>query len=385
MDGAIYALIVNVCVAVLFAATFAVLRASYPRQPGPGWFCATYTLGIFSPLSELGVRFSPLTPVFTTTSYVALVASAACFTKGVAVLSGRPLPRMMLPAIIVVAAAGRLSLDDRARNTLGYGLIYQFPFCAMLLLCTSMSIGAVRGTRDPMWAAQGVLFAITASYFAIKPFFAAAFGSGATVREYTTSSYALFSQAFGGLLTIMAALTVLLMIVRAALQTTRDESETDMLTEVANRRGFERRAVRRIAASRREGDPMAAVMLDIDLFKQINDRFGHATGDKVLHAVAQAICEAVPNDALVARLGGEEFVALLSRTTLRGAVLTGEAIRAAVAGLGPLLPPVTVSGGIATLRPDDTLASLLDRADRRTYEAKAAGRDRIYPALSPDT
>jgi diguanylate cyclase (GGDEF)-like protein len=157
-----------------------------------------------------------------------------------------------------------------------------------------------------------------------------------------------------------------------------------MLTRVANRRGFERRATERIAAARRCGDPLAAIMLDLDHFKQVNDRFGHATGDTVLHAVAQAIDAAVPAGALVARLGGEEFVALLDRTTAQGAVLTGEAIRGAVAGLGPHLPSVTISGGIATLRADDTLGTLLDRADRRAYEAKQAGRDRIYPLASRD-
>ena len=382
MSGAIYALIVNICVAVLFAVTFAVLRASYPQQRSTGWFLATYAVGVLAPLSELGVRFTATPLLFTATSYLALVVSMLCFTRGVAALTERRRAGAAAPVIAGLALIGRLLLDDRSRNTIGYGLVYQFPFYAMLLLCTTMAIGAVRRQRDPWWAALGVVFAITASYFAVKPFFAAAFGSGETMRDYAASSYALFSQAVGGLLTITTALSVLLMIVRAILRTTRAESETDMLTGIANRRGFERRATASIALSRRYGEAMAAIMLDLDHFKQINDRFGHATGDAVLHAVGQVLVRTVPRDALVARLGGEEFVVLLHRTDLRGAEATAEAIRTAVTRLGRALPWVTVSGGIAELRPHDTLVTLLDRADRHAYDAKQAGRDRIYPVPS---
>ncbi|MEH3103534.1 MAG: GGDEF domain-containing protein [Sphingomonas phyllosphaerae] len=384
MSGAVYALIVNACVAMLFAATFAVLRASYPRHRAIGWFCATYAIGLLSPLSELGVRFAATPTLFNATGYVALVLSMLCFTFGVARLGGYRPPRAAA-AIAIVALIGRVMLDDGARNTIGYGFVYQFPFYSLLLLCTTMAIRAVRQRRDPWWAALGVVFAITASHFVIKPFFAAVFGSGKTMRDYAASNYALFSQALGGLLTIASALAVLLMIVRAVLRSTRAESETDMLTSVANRRGFERRANALIAASRRDGRELAAIMLDLDHFKQINDRFGHATGDAVLQAVGQVLIDTTPRDALVARLGGEEFVALLGCADLWDAARVANDIRIAVTRLGTGLPQVTVSGGIAKLRPHDTLVTLLDRADREAYEAKQAGRDRIYPAFSSAT
>ena len=382
MNGAVYALIVNVCIAVLFAAAFAVVRASWPQQRATGWFCATYLCGMFAPLSELGIHFSDQATLFMASSYLALVASASCFAQGVAVLARLMLPRFLLPGIAALALAGRVSLDEAARNALYYGMIYQFPFYATLLVSTAVAIGTARRGRDPMWIMLGIIFAIAAAYFALKPFFAAAFGSGPSARAYAASSYALFSQALGGVLTVMAGLAVLLMVVRSVLHSSVEESETDMLTKVANRRGFERRAARMLTDARAAGAPLAAIMLDLDHFKRINDRYGHATGDAVLHAVAQAMAAVVPASALVARLGGEEFVALLDRTTLRGAALTAEAIRAAVSDLGAHLPAVTISGGIAELRPSDTLVTLLDRADRRAYEAKQNGRDRIYPPVS---
>jgi diguanylate cyclase (GGDEF)-like protein len=384
VSGAVYALIVNACVAMLFAATFAVLRASYPQHRAIGWFCATYAIGLLSPLSELAVRFAPTPAPFNAIGYVALVCSMLCFTHGVARLGGYAPPRTAA-AIAIAALIGRVMIDDSARNTIGYGFVYQFPFYTMLLLCTLMAIRVVRERRDPSWSALGVVFVVTASYFAIKPFFAAAFGSGATMRDYAASNYALFSQALGGLLTIASALAVLLMIVRAVLRSTRAESETDMLTCVANRRGFERRAEGLIAAARRDGRAMAAIMLDLDHFKQVNDQFGHATGDAVLQAVGRVLIETAPPDALVARLGGEEFVALLNCADMWDATRVANDIRMAVRRLGPGLPRVTISGGIAKLRPHDTLVTLLDRADRQAYEAKQDGRDRIYPAFSSAT
>lgn len=189
-------------------------------------------------------------------------------------MSGRRPPRVVVPAIVAISLAGRMMLDDTMRNTIGYGLVYQFPFYAMLLLCTVVAVGAVREQRDPWWAGLGVVFAITASYFLVKPIFAAVFGSGQSMRDYVDSGYALFSQALGGLLTISTALSVLLMIVRSILRTTRAESETDLLTCIANRRGFERCAGLAIAAARRAGEPMTAILLDLDHLKQVNDRFG---------------------------------------------------------------------------------------------------------------
>ncbi|KTT71097.1 GGDEF domain-containing protein [Sphingomonas endophytica] len=384
VTGALYALIVNVCIALLFAASFAVVRASYPQQRASIVFCMTYAWGTLTPLSELAVHYTPQTLFFVALSYGSFTVSMLCFLAGVALIAERPLPAWLIPTLAAAALVGRVGIWNVSRDTLLFGVVFQAPYYIIFVINTAIAARAARTSRDPMWLLLGIIFAASACYFMAKPFFAAAFGFGDDPRAYATSGYALFSQAVGGLLMVMSGLAVLLMIIRLALRSSQEASETDTLTNVANRRGFERQAAAMLAQAERDGKPLAAIMFDLDHFKRVNDSFGHATGDGVLRAVAQAAQRALPDTALIARLGGEEFCALLDRTTLRGAALVGQAIRDAVAEIDPHLPRVTISGGIAQLRPTDTLVTLLDRADRRAYEAKANGRDRIYPLLSLD-
>jgi diguanylate cyclase (GGDEF)-like protein len=215
------------------------------------------------------------------------------------------------------------------------------------------------------------VFSLIVLHFATEPFFAVYLGSGTNDKAYTGSLYAIFSQATGGVLIIAAGLQVLLVILATAIGRTTLDSETDPLTAIANRRGFDRRAAQKIAKAQAAGLPLTVVAFDLDHFKQINDRHGHATGDAVIRAFADLLRASLPTSALIARTGGEEFVVLLDHTTLHGAWQAAEAIRYAVTVTGDHLPPVTVSGGIAELQTSDTLMTLLDRADAWTYAAKA--------------
>ncbi|MGW4940343.1 diguanylate cyclase [Actinoplanes sp. NPDC004185] len=156
---------------------------------------------------------------------------------------------------------------------------------------------------------------------------------------------------------------------------------TDSLTGVANRRRFFELAERSLAAARAVDGPVTALMVDIDHFKRINDAHGHQVGDDVIKGVVQRLLGGLPADGLVARYGGEEFAVLLPGIDSAGAKLAEE-LRAAVAGTpvdtrsGPI--PVTISVGLARLRPSDpTPDTLLGRADAGLYAAKQAGRNRV--------
>jgi len=378
MDGAVYALIVNACVALLFAVAFAVIRFSYQHQRAVEWFCATYALGMLTPLSELGVRYSEWSAVFVATSYASLLLSTLATSLGLAAISGRPVPWRAAAVILLGGGMVRAAIWGGQRNDLLYELAFQTPFVAASALSTLVAIRTVRQRVSRLWTAVAILFGVMTAYFATKPVFASTFGSGATAKAYASSSYALFSQATGGLLIITAGLLVMLIAVEQAMGRTIRESETDPLTGVANRRGFDRAAARMIAYAARAREPLALVMFDLDHFKRVNDTYGHAAGDAVIRAFADLLLTMAPRSATVARLGGEEFVLLLDRTTLKGAWHVAQAIRDALPGVAPL-PVVTTSGGIAELKPGDTLETLLDRADQRAYEAKFAGRDRIVP------
>lgn len=166
-------------------------------------------------------------------------------------------------------------------------------------------------------------------------------------------------------------------------------SYRDSLTGVANRRMFDTLYPVEWAKARATGEPLSLVVIDIDYFKQYNDHYGHMQGDECLRRVAQAMdgCASRTRD-LCARLGGEEFVLLLPATDEEAARNVAERCRTLLAqkkipharsGVGRL---VTVSMGAGTIVPGahDDPDVFLDRIDRRLYQAKSAGRDRICDA-----
>ena len=156
----------------------------------------------------------------------------------------------------------------------------------------------------------------------------------------------------------------------------------DPLTGLANRRAFDDALAQEVARAAAAGAPLAVVALDVDHFKRVNDAHGHAAGDAVLAEVAARAHAALRGGDLLARVGGEEFAAILPGASLAQAREAAERIRARIAA-APILAAgaslaVTASLGCASLSPDDRGGdSLLARADARLYEAKAAGRDRV--------
>ncbi len=158
----------------------------------------------------------------------------------------------------------------------------------------------------------------------------------------------------------------------------------DMLTGVANRRAWFGQAV--------DSRPTAVAIFDIDRFKQVNDSYGHPAGDTVLCEVARRLSDALPDDAFLGRIGGEEF-AVLFYGSFAEACAAGERCELAVASrpidlAGALLINVTVSGGLARWRPgessrEQSLALTYEAADHALYEAKATGRQRLVVACDP--
>jgi diguanylate cyclase (GGDEF)-like protein len=156
----------------------------------------------------------------------------------------------------------------------------------------------------------------------------------------------------------------------------------DPLTGVANRRGIEREAARALDQSSRDGTPLSLLMLDLDHFKAINDRYGHAAGDKVLRATTAAWQAQLRGRDPLGRVGGEEFVVVCPDTTLEQAVVVANRLRESANALrfdevDPALR-VSVSIGAAQARKTgDSCDALLDRADTALYRAKQQGRDRV--------
>lgn len=156
---------------------------------------------------------------------------------------------------------------------------------------------------------------------------------------------------------------------------------TDDLTGLLNRRAFFERAEAARMQALRQRQPIALLMLDIDHFKQINDRFGHATGDEALLKFSLACGQSLREYDILGRMGGEEFALALPGTDLAGALRAAERLRQAVMETQLLTCgncyTMTVSIGLVVIEPEEDLASALARADQALYRAKHAGRNRV--------
>lgn len=157
-------------------------------------------------------------------------------------------------------------------------------------------------------------------------------------------------------------------------------ADIDSLTGVYNRRAWSERLRQLHARTQRDGQPLSLLFLDLDEFKALNDRLGHAAGDAALRAMTAVMRAEIREHDTIGRYGGEEFVVCLPNTGHARAMQAAERIRGRLQERarrepGGSLP--TVSIGVATLRPDEELAALIRRADSAMYEAKAKGRNRV--------
>jgi len=175
----------------------------------------------------------------------------------------------------------------------------------------------------------------------------------------------------------------------------RHDGLTDTLTQVANRRFFDRRLREEISQWLRRGGELSCLLVDLDHFKQINDKHGHQTGDLVLQEAARALSKGLRASDVLARYGGEEFVLLLPSTEMQRAAEIAERLRAAVDSLALTAARgvnlrVTASFGLASLAADQRASLedpglwLLRQADRALYAAKTRGRNCVVAADSSD-
>jgi diguanylate cyclase len=177
---------------------------------------------------------------------------------------------------------------------------------------------------------------------------------------------------------------------RKNLQQVTVEAQRDFLTGVFNRKTFEKLIDEQMMNVREHGGDLCLLMIDVDHFKNFNDKFGHLLGDEVLKIVARTLTDILKGRDVVARFGGEEFVVFLPETPVEGAMRVGELIRNTIASkelkrrdTGETYGTITVSIGVAHFRADsDMLPTLIKRADDALYSSKHNGRNRVTRELA---
>jgi len=168
---------------------------------------------------------------------------------------------------------------------------------------------------------------------------------------------------------------------RERLAQTQQEAMQDPLTGLPNRKAYEDRVAAEVARCRRYPMPLTMVVWDVDMFKSINDTYGHAAGDRVLRVIGETLSSSIRETDFIARYGGEEFVLLLPQTSLDVASGVCEKLRQLIATTPfhfqdkPV--SITLSGGLAALQENEAVNTLFERADAAMYRAKQVGRNRI--------
>src|SRR5215470_1181195 len=183
------------------------------------------------------------------------------------------------------------------------------------------------------------------------------------------------------------AFIVLVLAKERTVRVQRDAASTDELTGLPNRRGFFAAAERLVAGQVKKGEPVSVLMFDLDHFKSINDRFGHAIGDDALRLFAATAAGSMRTSDVVARLGGEEFAAILPGAPADAAIVAERvrlAFEAAAATVSGRPVAATVSVGTASAGLCADVATLLTAADRALYRAKANGRNRVEGAVEDE-
>lgn len=387
MTGAGFILAINLFIAALFALAFFLVAATNRNDGTPRWFALAYCCGLLYIGAEIVLPIQVNAQLTYTAGFAAFLGAVGCITIGIASRYRQPIPWVLVGTIAALSIPANWLAYDIERSSIIRMLAYQVPY-ALLQAVAGVQVWRSR-RRQPMDVALLVLFGLSVLQFSTKPLIAHWTGGvGDFAQSYIATTYALYSQSLGAILQVALGLLTLLMLVRDMLVEVTARSETDPLSSLLNRRGFEDRAVAMLAASVQSGVPVALVAADLDSFKSINDSFGHDTGDQVIMAFASLLAGSSPSKAIVSRMGGEEFAVLLPGTNQASARLFAESLRTAFGNMSigalPEHMRVTASFGVAEFAGDESLSELRRRADTALYASKRGGRDRVSVAANPD-
>ncbi|TIQ35629.1 MAG: GGDEF domain-containing protein [Mesorhizobium sp.] len=379
MGSADFILVINLFVAGLLAAAFMTIAIYEVGRVPARWLAFGYVLGMAYFAIELSIPAFADARLPVVVAFAVFLGATIAFNGGLAHKYGVTPPWAPMLFFLAVSSVAVYLVQDLPRQSLTRMMAYQLPYAAMQFT----ALGIVLSSRQRLGRLDHILMlvlAASAAQFASKPFIAGALGGwGANPQSYVGTSYALVSQSLGTVFGLAVALLALAILVRDVLAEATSKSETDALSRLFNRRGFERHAALAMRDAVRRGVPVALLIADLDYFKSINDSYGHACGDRVIETFAGFLREATAEHHVAGRIGGEEFAIILPGTNLAAARLFAEGARSAFSALPidglPVDHRCSASFGVAELAADESFSDLLRRADDALYAAKNAGRD----------
>ncbi|RWA68322.1 GGDEF domain-containing protein [Mesorhizobium sp.] len=379
MGSADFILVINLFVAGLLAAAFMTIAIHDVGRVSARWMAFAYGLGMAYFAMEFSIPAFADARLPVVVAFAVFLGATIAFNGGLARKYSVAPPWVPMLLFLAVASVAVYLVQDLPRQSLTRMMAYQLPYAAMQFT----ALGIVLSSRQRLGRLDHILMlvlAASAAQFASKPFIAGALGGwGANPQSYVQTIYALVSQSLGTVFGLAVALLALAILVRDVLAEATSKSETDTLSRLFNRRGFERHAAFAMRDAVRQGVPVALLIADLDYFKSVNDSYGHACGDRVIETFAGFLREAAAEHHVAGRIGGEEFAIILPGTNLAAARLFAEGARSAFSALPidglPVDHRCSASFGVAELAADESFSDLLRRADDALYAAKNAGRD----------
>lgn len=288
------------------------------------------------------------------------------------------LPGNLLPFAVVIYLVAAWHIVVEPHDGVMLGLVP--AFAALCLFISAYLVVSFRErTRPSEWAAATfiVLFALSQ---AVSSWIALSLGAVRDASLFDTYMHFTYLTLPAGYMTM--SMFVILMMASDISAKMKHLAVHDQLTGLLNRRGFNEYGEKAFATARRDGTPLSVIMTDIDRFKYINDKFGHAAGDTALAHFAKLVDENHRSTDVVARVGGEEFAMLLPGTELRDALALADQLCNKIGDtpmdLTSVGLPMTASFGVAAISERDTvLDDMVRRADRALYRSKRAGRNQV--------
>lgn len=383
MNSAAFLLTINASIGLSFAIAFLALASRsgvrLARWCAAGFLCAAGAVTV-----EAFAGVIPSVRLTSTLSFGLLMLALTTIAVGLAkhYRQGGAVP-WLIGLLLVSVILNALVTIDLPRGGWAQAMLYQGPFAAALAIAGGIVLATRR--RNVTDLALAAMLVLSALHFVSKAVLAGLAGSGPGVRDYIASPYAFYSQTASGILSMMLGLALVGVVVSALMVETRRRLQRDSLSGLLNRAAF----MERIAAVARRSPAALSTLIicDLDRFKSVNDRFGHAAGDEIIRAFGANLRAHFGEAALCGRLGGEEFCIFLPDCGPAAARDHLDALRSlARCNRYRLVPEeivVTASFGVAVTGANEPFDAALHRADMALYEAKAAGRDCYRFAAAP--